>query len=331
VTWVRPRMHNHISEPCLISLQSTGWNNVRVDRHAAIISSETDRCRAAEWNRTGRTAYGESVILSDRLIRTVIPSSAKLSYNALFRVIGNAISGIPSLLYREFRGLPPNHLRVRVGVANKLLFNQAYHLQVGAGFWLSWLSSGYVKADSDILEIGCGCGRVAHQLRGDWFVGSYVGIDIDREALDWCALHFPSPKFAFLPSPHVSATYASRPSPEGAPITFPADWEQDFIFSTSLYTHLLEDELDNYTREAFRVLRPNGTMYMTFFCLDSVELGNRWTFSHKIGEAFVENIKYPEAAVAYRRAYMERLCYSVGFNYVSIIEGPGQSSLICRK
>jgi SAM-dependent methyltransferase len=272
-----------------------------------------------------------NVILTDRFIRRLIPSTAKLSYNPMFRAVGDAISEIPSLLYSEFRGLPPNHLRVRIGVGNKILFNHGYHLQAGAGFWLSWLSSGYVKADSDILEIGCGCGRIAHHLRGDWFVGSYVGIDIDQELLDWCASNFPAPKFSFLPSPHVSATYASRPLDGGELITFPEAWEKDFIYSTSLYTHLLEKELENYTRESFRVLRPNGVMYMTFFCLNSVELGNRWTFSHKIGEAFVENIKYPEAAVAYTRDFMERLCHSVGFRQVLIIEGPGQSALICRK
>ena len=115
------------------------------------------------------------MIPMDRLIRPFIPTTAMLSYNPVFRVLGDVLSEIPSLLYPEFRGLPPNHLRVRVGVGNKLLFNQVYHLRVGAGFWLSWLSSCYVKANSDILEIGCGCGRIAHHLRGDWFAGSYVG------------------------------------------------------------------------------------------------------------------------------------------------------------
>ena len=67
---------------------------------------------------------------------------------------------------------------------------------------------------------------------------------------------------------------------------------------------------------------------MTFFCLDTVDLGKRWTFNHRIGEAFVEDIKYPEAAVAYTREFMEKLCCSVGFSDVSIIESHGRSSLI---
>jgi len=267
----------------------------------------------------------------ERLVRKIIPSTAKLSYNPVFRVIGNFISAIPSLLYPQFRGLPPNHLRVRIGVSNQVLFNQALHLQMGVGFWLSWLSSGYVFGTSDIVEIGCGCGRIAHHLRGDWFTGSYVGIDIDDEMLTWDDKNFPKNKFTFVRSSHVSATYSAGLPEEGVLLTFPAEWQKDFIYSTSLYTHLLEPELINYTRESFRVLRPRGVIYMTFFCLESVELGKRWSFKHKIGEAYVENIKYPEAAVAYKREYLKSMCQSIGFSEVIIIEQPGQSALVCRK
>lgn len=267
----------------------------------------------------------------NRLIRAVIPSAAKLSYNPAFRLFGDFLSDIPSLVYPEFRSLPPNHLRVRVGVDNKMLFNQVYHLQVVINLWLQWLSSGYVTGTSDIVEIGCGCGRLAHYLRGDWFKGSYVGIDIDQEALDWSAAHFPIDKFTFMRSPHTSSTYSASAVEQGALFSFPEQWQKDFVCSASLYTHLLEPELVNYTRESFRILRPDGTMCMTFFCLDSVERGNRWTFEHRIGEAYVENPKYPEAAVAYTREFIENLCQSVGFQYVSILESQGQSSLICRK
>jgi SAM-dependent methyltransferase len=267
----------------------------------------------------------------DRLIRKVIPSAARLSYNPLFRIFGNPISIIPAILYPEFRGLPPNHLRVRVGVNNQLFFNQAYHLQVGTGFWWIYLSNGFATSTSDIVEIGCGCGRIAHHLRGGWFEGSYVGIDIDQELLSWSASHFPSTKFTFMLSPHNSATYSGTDAADGAYFSFPKEWKKDFIYSTSLYTHLLEPELLNYTRESFKVLREGGVMCMSFFCLDSIERGNRWTFQHRIGEAYVENIKYPEAAVAYARQFIEDLCRSVGFREVSVQMLPVQSFLICRK
>lgn len=267
----------------------------------------------------------------NRYIRTFVPSAARLSYNPIFRVFGDLLSSIPSLIYPEFRNLPPNHLRVRVGVNNQVLFNQVYHLTLAAGFWMDWLSAGHLTTTSDVVEIGCGCGRIAHHLRGEWFKGSYVGVDIDQEMLEWSAAHFPAAKFSFMPSPNTSKTYSAGAAVESAPFVFPADWKKDFIYSTSLYTHLLEREMVDYTRESFRILRPGGTMYMSFFCLDTVKRGDRWTFRHKIGDAYVENLEYPEAAVAYTRDFMENLGRSAGFGDVRILANEGQSTFLCRK
>ena len=72
-------------------------------------------------------------------------------------------------------------------------------------------------------------------------------------------------------------------------------------------------------------------MYMTFFCLDSVGLGDRWSFKHKIGNAYVEDLKYPEAAVAYSREFMENLGKSTGFSDVSVNTNQAQSTFVCRK
>ncbi|WP_158793111.1 class I SAM-dependent methyltransferase [Granulicella sp. L60] len=267
----------------------------------------------------------------DRLVRKVVPSAAHLSYNPLFKIVGDAISGIPNLFFSEYRELPPNHMRVRVGVNNKLLFNQPYHLWLGMQYWVRWLTKGYVRPDSDVVEIGCGCGRIAHPLRNDWFTGTYLGIDIDKELLQWCSEHFPKDKFAFLASTHKSATYTSDTSSEAIKFFFGEMASKDFIYSTSLYTHLLVPELVNYTSESFKVLREDGVMCMTFFCLDSIERGGRWNFEHKIGDAYVENLKYPEAAVAYTKEFMEGVAREAGFTNIDFLLNPVQSWLVCRK
>jgi SAM-dependent methyltransferase len=182
------------------------------------------------------------------------------------------------------------------------------------------------------VEIGCGCGRIAHHLRGDWFTGSYVGIDIDQEMLDWDSAHFPRDKFTFMKSPHKSVTYsATKTDQQSGVFAFPDSWKKDFVFSTSLYTHLLEPELRNYTSESYKILRDGGTMYMTVFCIDSMDLGNRWTFKNRMGEAYVESTKYPEAAVGYTREYLENLCRATGFKEITISRERSQSALICRK
>jgi predicted SAM-dependent methyltransferase len=93
---------------------------------------------------------------------------------------------------------------------------------------------------------------------------------------------------------------------------------KDFVYSVSLYTHLLETEAIEYLREAYRILRADGTMCMNFFCLEHVELGNRWTFQHRCGNAYIENTQYPEAAVAYHEAFMTELAIDCGFREVAV-------------
>jgi SAM-dependent methyltransferase len=267
------------------------------------------------------------------LVRKLYPSNSLLSYNPVFKVTGNAVANILGAPFPEFRSLPPNHLRVRVGAGTKVVNNHAHHLQIGSQFWMECFAKGYLGADADIVEIGCGCGRIAMHLNPDYFSGTYLGIDIDPEMIEYCKSHFPAPKFAFALSPHRSSTYHGQESssrePESFTIAHPES--RDFVFSTSLFTHLLENELAFYLKESFRALRPNGMAVMSFFCMESVETGKPWTFSHKAGNAFVDDERYPEAAVAYGREYMTHTAKEAGFREVAISGRPVQSFLIARK
>lgn len=157
------------------------------------------------------------------------------------------------------------------------------------------------------------------------------GIDIDQELLGWCAENFPKYKFSFRLSEHKSATYITGGDSRPTTFSFGELASKDFIYSTSLYTHLLVPELENYTSESYKALRERGVMCMTFFCLDSVERGGRWTFQHRMGEAYVENLKYPEAAVAYIKEFMESVARSAGFTDIEILLNPVQSWIVCRK
>jgi len=62
--------------------------------------------------------------------RKFVPSVARISYNPVVKMAGNAIAGLLSLPFTELRGLPPNHLRIRIGVGNRILANHV-------GGWLS--------------------------------------------------------------------------------------------------------------------------------------------------------------------------------------------------
>jgi ubiquinone/menaquinone biosynthesis C-methylase UbiE len=69
-------------------------------------------------------------------------------------------------------------------------------------FWMFVFSKGIANMHSDILDVGVGCGRWAHWLRdynfrGRRFAGSYVGVDIDEEAIAWCRQHYDADRFRF--------------------------------------------------------------------------------------------------------------------------------------
>lgn len=271
----------------------------------------------------------------DRVFRRFVPSMAKASYNPLVKIAGDVVSSALSLPFPELRDLPPNHLRIRIGVGNRILNDHIHFVETGSRCWLTFLSRQYCTFRSDVVELGCGCGRVARSLKDDWFEGTYLGVDIDSEMLEYCRRNFPEGRFQFIRSPHRSATYSSGSSYDARETTselmIAEPQSKDFVYSISLYSHLLEIEVTDYMQETYRMLRAEGIMYMTFFCIEHVELGRRWTFRHQRGNAFVESAQYPEAAVAYHEDFMVELAKNCGFREVTVAPGKVQSELFACK
>jgi SAM-dependent methyltransferase len=238
-----------------------------------------------------------------------------------------------SLPFPEFRNIPPNRYRIRVGVGNQLFFNQPHFIRYGLETWLEFFSRSLVTTSSHIVDIGCGCGRAAYGLRNlSKFTGLYCGIDIDKEMIEWCSSNFRDDRFKFIHADIYNSVYNPNGRRGQYKIPLP-DQSQDFVFSQSLFTHLLEDDLINYVQEAFRLSKPNGKICMSVFCLDDMKeidiLGNRWTFQHRIGyDATVESLKYPEAAVAYSRDFLLSVAEKAGFKRVEIEPTSPQSLLL---
>jgi SAM-dependent methyltransferase len=278
----------------------------------------------------------------DRALRKLFPSTSKLTFNPIFRTLVNVSDLIPMLVYPEFRTLPPNHLRIRVGVGNRILNNHAHFLVHARDFWMFALGEGIVKLDSNILDIGVGCGRWAHWMRdynfrGRRFRGNYAGVDIDLEAIEWCRENYDAKRFRFHHSTDASVSYNQSGAARASYEIPEADGTFDLIFSNSLLTHLLETEVANYLRETFRLLRTGGTMMHSHFNMEHLpaSYGKRHTFSHRLGDAHVESEEQPEAAVAYNTPFLFALCRRIGFSSCEIVHMPGgeqhQPILMCRK
>jgi SAM-dependent methyltransferase len=272
----------------------------------------------------------------DRIFRRSVPSVAKVSYNPFFKIAGDAIARVLARPFPELRDLPPNHLCIRVGSGNRIFNGHINFIKTSSDCWLTFLSRKYCNSSSDLVELGCGCGRVARVLKDPWFEGTYVGVDIDNEMLEYCRHNFPPGRFEFILSPHESTTYSSNDfhntSATAFDLVIAEPNSKDFVYSLSLYSHLLEAEVIDYLRETYRILRADGIMYMTFFCIEHVELGGRWTFQHRRGNAYIESARYPEAAVAYHEAFMTELATNCGFQDITVAQRGGtQSELVARK
>ena len=279
----------------------------------------------------------------EALVRKLIPSTVLIARNPLFSAASHVVDATYGR-YAEWRTgvkMPPLRYIVRTGVGNNILFPHLYYATAGHKIWEYFFSAGLANLRSRIVDIGCGCGKSAVALR-DFayadarFSGHYYGFDIDAALIDWCRGHFPADHFTFSLVDGKNTLYpASGKSQQERSLAACSDSSIDLVFSQSLFSHLLEDDLAHYLRESLRVLRPGGAMCMTFFCLEDVAalglLNKRWSFQHRIGQAYVETMAFPEAAVAYEKEAIINLSKSVGFSSAHVVLPAYQSSLLCRK
>jgi len=265
-----------------------------------------------------------------RLLRRLIPSIPVLTRSRLLFLPLDLLDAALARIFPELRGLPPARLRIRTGVRSKFVFNQVWFRYSHRSFWEDAFAAGWVEPDSSILDIGSGSGRAAVALReygkeAGRYRGTYTGVDVDREMVEWCQGAYPK-NFRFIALDAHSRVY--NPKGSSGPTVLPVeDASQDFVFALSLFTHLLEQDLTSYLAEAQRVLRPGGRLLATVFCLESLELGGRWTFEHPRGAARLESERYPEAAVAYERDWLLDQCRAAGLREPAIRAKKSQSVL----
>lgn len=121
-----------------------------------------------------------------------------------------------------------------------------------------------------ILDIGCGTGRMARPLTSYLQDGTYDGFDIVKPAIDWCRRVYTRrhPNFTFHYADLYSELYNRAGKHSAAKFQLPFQTHTfDFVFLTSVFTHMLPDAIDNYLGEIERMMKPQGRCLATFFLI----------------------------------------------------------------
>src|SRR5438046_4653721 len=148
-------------------------------------------------------------------------------YHWLFRLQIRVRCWLADRLGRRESTVPPAMLRFRV--TESLSVKEFVRIGEGVAQHIRQrLFDGHLEGRR-VLDFGCGCGRTVRWLVGD---GAEIhGIDVDREAIEWCKKHLNGARFL-----------ANAPEP---PLPYP-NGHFDAIYCLSVFTHLDETMQDQW-------------------------------------------------------------------------------------
>jgi SAM-dependent methyltransferase len=224
--------------------------------------------------------------------------------------------------------VPPENLRVWVGpFADAELFRES-----GRETVRSIISLCDLKSDARVLEIGCGCGRVAAALASYLSdEGRYDGFDVAAPLINWCLeeLEPRLPQFHFR---LVNDVFAGGHNPAGhmdaAAFAFPyANDSFDLAILCSVLTHMLPDAIENYLRQTARILVPGGSAFISVLLFDfAAEIAVRngttiFDFRHQIGPCLTFDPQHPEEGIACGEAWFFQAIECSGLRVANMRRG----------
>lgn len=145
--------------------------------------------------------------------------------------------------------LPPQNLRVWVGGQTEEIFESIAKTVAIDLFNVVEPLNILNSKDKTVLDFGCGCGRLFRYFHALYPKPKYYGVDPDRPGIAWCQENL-SDQGTFVLS-------STRPPLEFKDNTF------DFVYATSVFTHLPEDLQFLWLQELQRVTKSGAYLILT--------------------------------------------------------------------
>jgi SAM-dependent methyltransferase len=169
-----------------------------------------------------------------------------------------------------------------------------------------------LKPEASILEVGCGCGRMAIPLTDHLSQnGRYCGFDVDKDCISWAQNKITRNRsnFSFIRADIYNDLYNPKGTILPEEFKFPFEEDSfDIVYLPSVFTHMLPGEMEHYLLEIARVMKKGGKCLITYFLINGESssliaknesaLGIR----HKGENYWTSNPEVPGAAVGYDEA-----------------------------
>lgn len=173
-----------------------------------------------------------------------------------------------------------------------------------------------LKSSDTVLDIGSGIGRISIPLSKYLINGEIFGFDIDKRGVNWCQKNLTSknPRLHFEYVDIYNKYYNKNGKIKASEFVFPyEDNKFDFIFATSVFTHMLPDEVTNYLSEIHRVLKPGGKYFLTWFSIDEEAKQNienqtancNFIYPDETNVALYSHKSVPEAEIGFSDAWIK--------------------------
>ena len=197
--------------------------------------------------------------------------------------------------------LPPEPLQTLIGGGFE---------NVGKEFMDYFLMLGELKPNETLLDVGCGCGRMALPLTTFLSIeGQYRGFDIVKESIIWCQQNISKrhSNFHFTHADIYNQFYNKEGKIAADRYIFPyPDNKFDFVTLTSIFTHLVPKDMEHYFSEISRTLKQNGRCLITFFLLNEE--------SKKLFEEKPQELKFMYGTGMYRTVHPVMLESAISYD-----------------
>lgn len=180
---------------------------------------------------------------------------------------------------------------------------------IGKEFLDYFVQLGGLSKDAHVLDVGSGFGRMAVPLTGYLSEEArYEGLEILSKGVSWCQRKISTrfENFNFRALDVKNGRYNPKGKVLASDYKFPFDNEIfDFVILTSVFTHMLPADVENYLSEISRVLKPEGKCFITYFLLTSevsnlIDVGkSQFGLKYSYEDCRIESEQDPEHVVAY--------------------------------